>query len=107
MGLVLVTLGSVNLVLLCAGAALLGLTAANNVMLPPMAVKTFARGNDYTYFMSRVSMGTMLASAFSTFIVSWLYDVTGDYKYVFLIFSGIQIFAIVLMLSVFKNKKEN
>ncbi len=105
-GLALVTLGSVNLALLYAGAALLGLTAANNVMLPPMAVKTFAGGNDYTYFMSRVSMGTMLATAFSTFIVSWLYDATGDYKYVFLIFSGIQIFAIILMLSIFKNKKE-
>lgn len=105
-GLVLVTLGASNIVFLYIGAVLLGLTAAHNVMLPPMAVRTFASEENYTYFMSRVSMGTMLANAFSTFIISWLYDRTGAYKYVFLIFGVIQIFAIILMLFIFRNKKE-
>lgn len=104
-GLGLAVIGKSNIIFLYVSAALLGLTAANNVMLPPMSVRTFAPGDEYTYFMSRISMGTMLATAFGTFLISCLYDLTGGYTNVFLIYGCVQIAALILMSTVFKKKQ--
>ncbi len=103
-GLSFAILGGQNLVLLYIAAALLGLTAANNVMLPPMAVRTFSDGSEYAHYMSRVSMGTMLATAIGTFLISWLHDITGNYVRVFIIYGIVQVIALILMLMIFSRR---
>ncbi|MDO4938459.1 MAG: MFS transporter [Lachnospiraceae bacterium] len=106
-GLVFAIIGGQNIIFLYIAAAILGLTAADNVMLPPMSVRTFADGTEYAHYMSRVSMGTMFATAIGTFLISWLYDVSGSYINVFLIYGVIQIAALILMLFIFSKRIDN
>ena len=85
-------------------ALLLGITAAHNTMVMPSMVETFAIGDEYTGAISKVSMGTMLASAFSNIITSGIYDLTGTYATVWFIYAGIEMVCLVLLCVFYKNK---
>jgi len=84
-------------------AFFLGITAAHNTIVMPSMVETFAIGDEYTRIISKVSMGTMLASAFSGVITSGLFDLTGAYSPVWILYGSIEIVCIVLLLIFYKK----
>jgi len=85
-------------------AFVLGITAAHNTIVMPSMIETFAIGDEYTKYISKVSMGTMLASGFCGVITSGLYDLAGSYSPVWLLFGGLQIICIILLLQFYKAK---
>lgn len=103
-GYVLLGLSSKAVILMYVAAVMLGITAAHNTMVPPAMVETFAIGDEYAKYISKVSMGTMLASAFANTITSGIYDLTGSYCIVWFVYAGIEIVCIVLLV-MFYNKR--
>jgi len=94
--------GIVVLLFVC--AFFLGITAAHNTIVMPAMVETYAIGDEYTKIISKVSMGAMLASAFSGLITSGLYDLTGSYAPVWILYGLLEIICIVLLLRFYKER---
>ena len=103
-GYLLLGLSTGAVILMYAAAFLLGITAAHNTMVMPAMVETFAIGREYAGFISKVSMGTMLASAFSNIITSSIYDLTGAYTTVWFVYAGIELVCAVLLCVFYRNK---
>lgn len=83
-----------------------GITACTNTLIIPNLLDTFVKGDTYVHMLSRCSMGTMLASAFSSVISSALYDSFGDYRPVFLIYGILEAVNIIVLLAIFGNRKK-
>jgi len=92
--------------LLLPAAFLTGISCGNNMMIYPAAVRTYSRGDEYAYYISRVSMAmTVFGTPFSL-LLGILYDTTGTYNATFLLFTGMEIAAVILCLMMFR-KGEN
>ena len=106
--LIIVSLGCFYLyritALLYVGAFLNGIAAANHGIALPLAVESFSSGDEYVYYMSRVTMGTMLATAFTTYIGNAIYDICGTYSIEFIIYAVLQILCIILMCILLKDR---
>ena len=81
-----------------------GITACSNTLIIPNLLDTFVTGDNYVHMLSRCSMGTMLAGAFSAVLSSALYDGFGDYRPVFLVYGILETVNIIVLLTVFRTK---
>ena len=90
--------------LLYAGALLTGISAANNGIAIPVMLESFSDGEEYVYCISRVTMGTMLATAFATYIGNAIYDICGTYTVEFVLYAVLQLVCLVLMWIILKKK---
>ncbi|MDO4938458.1 MAG: MFS transporter [Lachnospiraceae bacterium] len=88
------------------GAFLTGIAAATNGIALPIMIGSFAEGDDYVYYTSKVAMGTMLSTAFITYIGSAIYDLCGTYAVEFIIYAVMQFICIILMFILLKDKEE-
>lgn len=95
--LVYAVLPGASLFLLYPAAFLTGISAANNVVVMPFMVKAYTDSEDYLFFMSKVSMATMIATAFGTYICSAIYDLTGSYTWEFLLYIAADLIALGLV----------
>ena len=86
-------------------ALISGFTACTNTLIIPNLLDTFVKGDDYVHMLSRCSMGTMIASSFSALIASALYDISGNYRPVFLIYGLMEAVNIAVLLIVFRKKR--
>ena len=90
--------------LVCAVAFTTGFTACTNTLIIPNLLDTFVKGDDYVHVLSRCSMGTMLAGAFTNVIASSLFDCFGRYEPVFFIYGILEVVSIMVLLLVFRKK---
>jgi len=95
--LVYAVLPDASLFLLYPAAFLTGISAANNVVVMPFMVKAYTDSEDYLFFVSKVSMATMIATAFGTYICSAIYDLTGSYTWEFLLYIAADLIALGLV----------
>ena len=87
-------------------AFLTGVSSGNNMMIYPAAVRTYSRGEEYTYYISRVSMAmTFFGTPFSL-LLGVLFDTTQNYRYTFLLFAGMAAVTVVLSLLMFRKDAE-
>jgi len=104
--LVYAVLPDASLFLLYPAAFLTGVSAANNVVVMPFMVKAYTDSEDYLFFMSRVSMATMIATAFGTYICSAIYDLTGSYTWEFLLYIAADLIALGLVYRIISAEKK-
>ncbi|MDO4488862.1 MAG: MFS transporter [Eubacteriales bacterium] len=96
---------SAPLALLFAAAFINGTTAANNTMVVPSIISTFSSGEEYAKFISRCSIGTMIASTFGGTIVSLIHDSCGSFYPVFVLFIVLSLISIGIILYLLPAKK--
>ena len=84
-------------------AFLIGFTAAENTMIVPMAVGEYSSGEEYLENISRVSVATMLSTAFGTYVSSAIYDLTGSYSIEFMLYLALHLFAMTLLLRILRK----
>ncbi len=83
-----------------AAAFLSGFSACVNTMMSPMLVAEYATGDEYLTFVSRVSVATMISTAFGTYVSSAIYDFTGSYSVEFIFYAILYMIAIAIALRV-------
>ena len=85
-------------------AFLAGLSAGNNMMIYPSAVRSYSRGEEYAGYIARVSMAmTFFGTPFSL-LVSAVFDRTGSYFPVFLIYAALEGVCVLLSLKMFPKE---
>lgn len=89
---------------LFAGAFLTGFSHANMTVMVPIAVEAVAAPEDFDHLMSRVTMSTMVASAFSSTIISGFYDFFGSYIPAFLVGAVLQLACMLLTARLFPKR---
>ena len=104
-GYILLALSPKFIPLMYIGALLLGTTAAHNTMIAPAMVENFAIGEEYTKYISKVSMGVMLASAFAHTVASGIMELTGTYVTVWILYAFLEMGCIIL-LTIFYGRNE-
>lgn len=95
------------LIILYAAAFLTGISAANNVVVMPFMVRVYSDGDAYLNYMSRVTVATMVATAFGTYICSAIYDFAGSYTWEFLIFIAADLIGLALVWGILAAEKPN
>lgn len=98
---------SAPVVLLFVAAFLSGVTAANNTMVVPSLISTFSSGDEYMSFISKCSVGTMISSTFSGFLVSLVHDYGNTYRPVFIFFVILETACLAILLFVLPRRKNN
>ena len=83
-----------------AAAFLSGSSACVNTMITPMLVAEYSTGDEYLTFVSRVSVATMISTAFGTYVSSAIYDFTGSYSVEFVFYAILYMIAIAIALRV-------
>lgn len=96
---------SAPIALLFIAAFLSGITAANNTMVVPSLISTFSGGDEYMSFISKCSVGTMISSTFSGFLVSLVHDYGNTYRPVFIIFVILEAACLGMLLIVSPRRK--
>ena len=69
-----------NIWAMTVGSLCYGVGMALAIITPPLLTRKFFRGSDYPKAFSMVMMLATLASSFSTGILGWMYDVSGNYN---------------------------
>lgn len=98
---------AVSVLLICAFVA--GFSQANNVMLYPAAVRTYAKGEEYAEYIGRISMAMTICSTPWGLFISALYDRSGTYNATFMVYAivaGIAVVLTYLMFSARPAKKD-
>ena len=91
---------------LYAGIALAAISAANNAIAMPIVVAGFSAGEEYVTFISKVSVATMISTAFGSYISSALYDLTGSYVFEYVLYAALTMIGLAIVLYVLKEKKK-
>lgn len=105
LGFALLLISPRNRLLIYLAAFIMGFSCANNVLLPPQAVAVFSSGEEYTKNLALANTGTMLVSAFSLFIGSWLYDIAGSYSIYMIVCLALQAVCMVITAYIFSRKR--
>lgn len=100
-GFVLLSIGTAWNISLFIGAFLVGIDHANMTVIVPIAVEAAAAPKDFDHLMSRTTMSTMVASAFSSAMISGFYDFFGSYMVIFLIGAALQLVCMFLTVRLF------
>jgi len=85
-------------------AFLSGLSAGNNMMIYPKAVSTYSRGDEYAYYISRVSMAMTFFGTPFGLLISAIFDITGGYFYIFVLNAALEAVCILLALKMFPKE---
>ncbi|MBQ9330378.1 MAG: MFS transporter [Oscillibacter sp.] len=85
------------------GAFLIGIDHANMTVLVPIAVGAVSTPETFDHRISRVTMATMLTSAFSATVIAAFYDFLGSYAVVFLLGAVLQILCMGLAVVLFQR----
>lgn len=86
-------------------AFLTGISCGNNMMIYPAAVRTYSKGEEYTGYIAKISMGmTFFGTPFSL-LVSALYDLTGKYTLIFALHAALDFICIFLAYRMFTEKR--
>lgn len=92
------------LFILYAAIALAAMSAGNNVITMPIVVGSFSDGDEYITFMSKVTVGTMIGTAFGTYISGALYDLTGSYVFEYTLYAALTFAALFMALAIIGKK---
>lgn len=84
---------------------LTGISAGNNMMIFPAAIRTYANSDEYAMYIGKSSIAMTLFGTPTSLFLSLMYDITGGYFEVFVIFTALEALAIVLSLMMFPKKK--
>lgn len=82
-------------------AFLTGISAGNNMMIYPRAVRGYSKGEEYVYYISRVSMAMTFFGTPFGLLVSAIFDLTGGFFYVFVVFTVLEGICVLLSLKMF------
>lgn len=93
-----------SIILLYAAAFMTGISCGNNMMIYPAAVRTYSRGDEYTAYISKVSIGMTLFGTPFGLLISALYDITGTYTLIFAVHALLDLICIFLTLKMFPEK---
>ena len=85
------------------GAFLIGIDHANMTVLVPIAVGAVSTPETFDHRISRVTIATMLTSAFSATVIATFYDFLGSYAVVFLLGAVLQILCMGLAVVLFQR----
>ena len=85
------------------GAFFTGIDHANLTVMVPLVVAAIAPGEEFEHIFSRTTIGTMLASAFSTTLIGMLFDLFASYRAAFFLGALLQVLAILLILHLFSS----
>ena len=92
--------------LLYPAAFLTGVSAANNVVVMPFMVGVYSSGEEYTYYMSKVSVASMIGTACGTFVCSAIYDLAGSYTPELLFFLAMDLAALAIVRRIIAAEKQ-
>jgi len=81
-----------------------GISCGNNMMVYPAAVRTYSRGDEYTYYISRVSMAMTVFGTPFALLLGLLYDTSRSYQSTFLLFAVMEAVTVVLCLMMFRKE---
>lgn len=84
-----------------------GLSCGNNMMIYPAAVRTYSKGDEYTYYISRVSMAMTFFGTPFELLLGYLYDTSQSYQSTFLLFAVMEAVTVVLCLMMFRREKNS
>lgn len=93
-----------SVILLYTAAFMAGISCGNNMMIYPAAVRAYSKGDEYTGYISKVSMGMTLFGTPFGLLVSALYDLTGTYSLIFAVHALLDLICIFLTLRMFSEK---
>ena len=102
-GFLLLIAGNLGQAGMLAGAFFTGIDHANLSVMVPLAVAAIAPGEEFEHIFSRTTIGTMLASAFSTTLIGTLFDLFASYQAAFFLGAFLQVLAILLILRLFPS----
>ncbi|MCQ2401620.1 MAG: MFS transporter [Lachnospiraceae bacterium] len=91
-------------VLLLVLAFLTGLSAGNNMMIYPAAARTYSKGEEYSGYIAKISMGMNIFWTPFSLVMSALYDITGTYTLTFVLMAALDFVCIFLTLKMFPKK---
>lgn len=81
--------GNVSFYIFAAGSFLLGLAAMGIPVLAPLLTKSFFGERDYEIIYSNVMMGPPLATIILLPLYGFIFDLTGSYRFVFILLAGL------------------
>jgi len=87
-------------------AFLTGISSGNNMMVYPAAVRTYAKGEEYAYYISKISMGLTIIGTPFALLLGVLYDTSGNYFSTFILFAVLEAVTVVLSLMMFRKEEE-
>lgn len=105
LGFMLLCMGIRFTPLLFAGAFLGGISAPNNAVVMPLVISEYSKGDEYLYYVSKVTISTMVSTAFGTYICGAIYDLTGSYAVEFLLYAALTVTALVFILKIIKKNR--
>ena len=82
-----------------------GICAGCNMLIYPAAVRTFAKGEEYTSYIARISQGMTFFGTPFGFLINGLFDITGGYFWVFIVYTVLWGVCVVLTFLIFSYKK--
>jgi len=86
------------------GAFIIGVAAVLSTVVPAALVDTFSKGTEYTDNMATVSLGTMLAASFVSYLPGLLKDLLGSYVPVFVLYIGFVVALVIIALTLLKDE---
>lgn len=106
LGFILLGIGVRFSVLLFAGAFLGGISAPNNAVVLPLVISEYSKGDEYLYYVSKVTISTMVSTALGTYICGAIYDFTGSYAVEFVLYGILTAAALFFILKIIKRQEK-
>jgi len=93
---------SVQPIICCFAAFLLGACYFSQIVVPPLLVADIVNKSAYDRAYPKVTMAQMVVVAITPTVIAWVYDFTGSYKSVFVFGAALQIVMITIGVMIFK-----